>query len=236
MRPYPSIETVFVRDAATHKLNFGTVRAPETECVKSWTVSEKIDGTNVRAVVTLDGITVKGRTDKADLPSGLEDAVRSALPPHADLVAFFTQYRGKELPTEWSVTFYGEGYGAGIQKGGDYSATKRFRVFDLLLGESWWLDDADMRAICGALDIPTAPFLGYYTPSLEGGLPVSKADLDEFFAFANGSLIAGSFVAIQDSGRAGVQPEGIVAKPQHVLLDKHGARVMWKLTYREFAK
>lgn len=225
MRAYPSIETVFERDATTHKLNFGTVRAPETGCVNGWTVSEKIDGTNIRVIVTLEGIAVKGRTDKADLPPGLEDAVRAALPRHAELVAFFTEYRGKELPPEWSVTFYGEGYGAGIQKGGGYSDVKRFRVFDLLLGESWWLDDGDMRAICHKLKIPVAPFIGWVRPN---AIPSTAADLDTFFTSH------GSFVALEDSGRPGVKPEGIVAKPIHVLLDRHGNRVMWKLTYREF--
>lgn len=222
MRAYPSIETVFARDAATHKLDFGAIRAPETKCVNGWTVSEKIDGTNVRAIVTLEGITIKGRTDKADLPPGLEDAVRATLPTHAELVAFFTEYRGKELPAEWSVTFYGEGYGAGIQKGGDYSHVKRFRVFDLMLGASW-IDDADMRAICHRLNIPVAPFLGF-----ANHIPKTEADLNAFYTSS------GSFVALQDSGRPGVRPEGIVAKPVHVLLDKYGNRVMWKLTYREF--
>ena len=230
MRAYPSIETVFVRDATTRRLNFGAIRMPEVKCVKSWTVSEKIDGTNVRAIVTLDGITVKGRTDKANLPPGLEDAVRAALPGHAELVAYFTEYRGRELPPEWSVTFYGEGYGAGIQKGGDYSATKRFRVFDLLLGESWWLDDDDMRAICAKLGIPTVPHLGYTF-----AIPDDEHGLDEFFAFGGYRDSAGSRVAFLDSAKVGVKPEGIVAKPQHVLLDRHGERVMWKLTYREFA-
>ena len=104
LRPYASIETVYTRDKATNLLNFGEIRAPETSCVKAWTVSEKIDGTNVRAIVTLDGITVKGRTDKAQLPPGLDDAVRAALPIHSHLVAYFTQYRGQELPAEWSAT------------------------------------------------------------------------------------------------------------------------------------
>jgi hypothetical protein len=224
LRAYPSIETVFDRDTTTHRLNFGAIRAPEVSCVKVWSVSEKIDGTNIRAIVTLDGITVKGRTDKAELPPGLEDAVRAALPSHARLVEFFTEYRSKELPIDWSVTFYGEGYGAGIQKGGDYSATKRFRVFDLMLGEKW-TDDADMRSVCFNLDIPVVPFLGW-----TDSLPDTREGLDELF-FGHGSK-----VAFEDSGKIGVQPEGIVAKPRHVLLDKHGDRVMWKLTYREFGK
>ncbi len=225
MKPYPSIETVYVRDQQTKKLHFGDIRMPEVECINMWSMSEKIDGTNIRAIVTRSGIEIKGRTDKADLPKGLPEAVLAALPGHDRLIGYFTQYRGQELPEEWSVTFYGEGYGAGIQKGGVYSETKRFRVFDLLLGESWWTDDGEMRRICDELNIPTAPFLKYADLT---EMPGTRDDLIQ--------VIPHSIVATEDRGVENVMAEGIVAKPLHVLLDRHGDRVMWKLTFREFGK
>ncbi len=226
MKPYPSIETVYVRDQDTKKLHFGDIRRPEVECVNNWSLSEKIDGTNIRAIVTRSGIEIKGRTDKADLPKGLPEAVLAALPGHDRLIEYFTEYRGQELPEGWSVTFYGEGYGAGIQKGGVYSETKRFRVFDLLLGESWWTDDDEMRRVCAQLGIPTAPLIMRDLP--ENEIPVYK----EMLQF----IIPHSIVAEEDRGIDDVMAEGIVAKPLHVLLDRHGDRVMWKLTFREFGK
>lgn len=223
MTKYPSIETVFVRDNTTKILNFGEIRVPEVECVKVWSISEKVDGTNIRAIVTRDGITIKGRTDAAQIPSGLEEAVLAALPAHESLINYFREYGGRVDEDDWSVTFYGEGYGAGIQKGGVYSDTKRFRVFDLILGEKTWVDDDEMRRVCQELAIPVVPFITYVSD-----LPVTEDDLTK--------LLPHSIVAIEDKGDSTVTPEGIVAKPVHVLLDKYGDRVMWKLTHREWDK
>jgi hypothetical protein len=179
----------------------------------------------VRVIVTRAGIEVRGRTDKAQLPPGLEAAVRARIPHHQELLDYFTEYRGKELPEEWSVTFYGEGYGAGIQRGGIYRPDKAWRCFDLLLGESWWTDDDEMRRVCGELNIPTVAHL----QNLEGWeIPEDRGDLE--YLMGGGD----SVVAFAENHGTLTQAEGIVAKPHHVLLDKHGQRVMWKLTFREF--
>jgi len=224
MKSYHSIETVFTRNKQTNVLDFGTIRNSVNEFIPEWAVSEKIDGTNIRVIVTLAGVEIRGRTDNANIHPELIKTVE-ALFDHSTLIAYFTEYRGKELPEAWSVTFYGEGYGAGIQKGGCYSATKKFRCFDLLLGESWWTADTEMRRICADLRIPTAPWLGITTV-----IPQTR---DELLAlFPDGD----SQVAIFDNGTAGVLPEGVVAKPLVPLFDTHGDRVMWKLTFREWDK
>ncbi len=222
MQKYPSIETVFTRDHSTNLLNFGDIRQPEVALINRWSISEKIDGTNIRVTVTLDDMVVKGRTDKAELPKGLEDAVRASFPEHAALLDYFAG--GKPdgtLSDDWNVTFYGEGYGAGIQKAGkEYSATKRFRCFDLLYGGKHWAADYTMREVCADLGIPTAPWLGVLTfipdrrEELTRAFPESRVAREERDAFFEG--------------------EGIVAKPERVLLDARGDRVMWKLCYREF--
>ena len=224
MKSYHSIETVFVRDKETNLLQFGEIRIPVNNFIPEWTVSEKIDGTNIRVIVTLAGIEIRGRTDNATIHPELIKAIE-ALFDHGKLIEYFTAYRGKDLPEQWSVTFYGEGYGAGIQKGGCYSDVKRFRCFDLLLGESWWTSDIEMRRICAVLNIPVAPFLGNFC-----WIPESRTALLEMFP--NGM----SVVAFEDIGRDDVLPEGVVAKPLVPLFDTHGDRVMWKLTFREFDK
>ncbi len=223
MTPYSSIETVYTRDKETNVLNFGEIRCIENTCIKTWTISEKIDGTNIRVIVTKGGIEVRGRTDKAELNHDLIKAILAIFPSHERLLEYFTEYRGQELPEEWSVTFYGEGYGAGIQSGGHYSDTKRFRCFDLLLGESWWTDDDEMRRVCDELGIPTAPWLAV-TPNL----PKTREELIEIIPFSQ--------VALEDRGVSDVPAEGIVAKPLHVLLNRHKDRVMWKITLREWGK
>lgn len=226
MKSYPSIETVYVRDKETNLLRFGEIRNPELSCVSSWTVSEKIDGTNVRVIYTLGGVEVKGRTDKAQLPPGLYDAVLSKFPPHEFIVRYFTEYRGQELPEAWSVTFYGEGYGAGIQKGGCYRPDKSFRCFDLLLGESWWTDDSEMRRVCLELGVPTVPAVGQ---AMGHTISFINEPEDILRLFPDGVSVC----AREDSGQD-APPEGIVCKPKHVLLDRHGNRIVWKITLREW--
>ena len=220
MKEYPSIETVFVRDKATNRLKFGELRNNVNEAIPLWSVSEKIDGTNIRVIVTLGGVEVRGRTDNAQLHPHLVESVK-ALFYHKRLVEYFADYRGKDLPPEWLVTFYGEGYGAGIQKGAGYCADKRFRCFDIMLGENLLVDDEEMRRICTELGIPTVPFLGFIAD-----LPRTKNSLLE--------IIPHSVVSFEDSGVADYQAEGIVAKPMHVLFDSRMNRVVWKLTFREF--
>ena len=63
MDKYASIETVFKRDKTTNKLLFGELRLPEFGCVKEWVYQEKVDGMNIRLILTEDGCEIKGRTE-----------------------------------------------------------------------------------------------------------------------------------------------------------------------------
>ncbi len=220
MTPYPSIETVFTRDKITNRLNFGELRNSANSMVKEWTVSEKIDGQNIRVIITLGGVEIRGRGDNAQIHPHMIDTAKTLF-DHAKVVAYFTEYRGKTLPDDWSVTFYGEGYGAGIQKGAAYSPVKKFRCFDLMLGADWWVDDDEMRRVCSDLDVPVVPHIGNFS-SLE---ILTRADLKE--------LIPLSIVSREDSGLEH-EAEGIVVKPRIVLKDRHGDRIVWKITFREF--
>ena len=59
---------------------------------------------------------------------------------------------------ETTVTLYGEGYGATIQKGGGnyISDGVNFALFDVLI-DNWWLKDPDVYGIAAALEIQTVP-------------------------------------------------------------------------------
>ena len=63
---------------------------------------------------------------------------------------------------------YGEGYGAGIQKGGgDYSPEKRLILFDVLVtdidGRGWWLSDENVRDVGAKLGLEVVPLVGEMT-------------------------------------------------------------------------
>src|SRR5436309_896873 len=111
---YPKIETLFQRDESTFKVKIGALKNPVYGVIKSWLWSEKIDGTNIRCIWDHEAgkVTFGGRTANAQL--------------HADLLSFLvenvTAEKLKAVFPDISAVLYGEGYGAGIQKGGgDYS-------------------------------------------------------------------------------------------------------------------
>ena len=60
---YPKIITVFERDEATGKVLPGRLKLAETALPKSWLVTEKVDGTNIRIGFGPDRLTYNGRTD-----------------------------------------------------------------------------------------------------------------------------------------------------------------------------
>jgi hypothetical protein len=212
---YPKIETLWNRDEKTFRVTPGDFRFAEAEAVKRWSVTEKIDGTNIRVLLQPDGaIKFGGRTENAQLPANLLQYLVATFTAPAMQAAF---------PAEQSeVLLFGEGYGAGIQKnGGGYRVTPGFRLFDVLVGE-WWLEPDNVEDVAGKLNIPVAPVLF----SGEMALPETVEALRELVGEA-------SRVASEDGGK-GCRPEGIVARSLPLLLTRRGHRVMWKLKYRDF--
>lgn len=211
---YPKIETLFNRDKDTFTVIDGAFRCPEFEMIREWHVTEKIDGTNV--IVTCDTtdpsdvkIQFNGRNGSSELPKPLAAEMARVVIPEK----VFDVFGCSATP----VTLYGEGYGAGIQKGGGaYSDVPRFRLFDVRVGE-WFLNWENVEDIASTLDIPTVPVLNY------------AATLEEAI-----SLVP------DDSSIAGVwngtikEQEGIVARTNPGLLTHTGRRLMWKLKNSDY--
>lgn len=226
MWEYESIESVYVRDPQTHALNFTQVRDDAYQAVSPWVVTEKIDGMNIRAIITAEGgvphMVVKDRTDAAQLPEGMEDAVRRTLP----LEGVYRQFQS-ELDARKYVIVYGEGFGEKIQGNPLRLAGKRFRVFDIAIhsikngrGHTVWLTPDMVQTLSNEIGTKAVPILG-----MIDRLPVNEAELD---AITRGGW---SQIATEQ-----IRPEGIVCRPLVVLFDNWGKRVGWKLTYREFDK
>lgn len=152
MFKYPKIETLFKRDEKFKITN--EIRLPEFENIKKWLITEKIDGTNIRVIFDKtkdDYLVFKGRTDNAQIPTFLYEALLKMFPIEK-FVELFS--RAKE------VCLYGEGYGAKIQKGGgNYNKGNSFRLFDVWI-DGWWLKQKDIIEIAKQLEIKTAPVLG----------------------------------------------------------------------------
>lgn len=223
MSEYHKIETLYERDEKTFKLKPELIlKNPVYGTIKTWHWTEKIDGTNIRAIwrPAFDAInepakalTFGGKTDNAQI--------------HADLVAWL--YANIRIETfravfpDSSVVLYGEGYGAGIQKGGGLlSPTKKFILFDVFVVDpvnsklgGWWLSDANVRDVARKLGLEAVPYLGEM--SLEQATEKVRVG---FKSALNGGL---------------ADSEGMVGRPLESLFDKKGSRLIVKLKTKDFA-
>jgi hypothetical protein len=203
---YHKIETLYERDEATHKIKPGILKNRTYAMLKSWQWTEKIDGTNVRAIWDLPTgkLMFNGRSDNAQI--------------RADLIRYLYENipleNVKAVFPETSAVLYGEGYGAGIQKGGGYSDKKKFILFDVLVDGKWWLNWEATCDVAAKLHLETVPYLGEMT-------------LEE----ATEKVRAG-FPSALNGGK--MPAEGMVGRPIETLFDKKGARLIVKLKTKDF--
>jgi RNA ligase len=205
MSEYHKIETLYERDEKTFKVT-GVIRNRTYSLLKTWHWTEKIDGTNIRAIWNHETgkLQFGGKTDNAQI--------------HADLF----RYLYETLPVEnvrgvfpdVCAVIYGEGYGAGIQKGGDYSATKKFIIFDVLVDGKWWLSWENVCDIAAKLHLETVPDFGE--------MPLEQAS----------ELVRAGFPSKLNGGK--MKAEGLVGRPLETLFDKKGARLIVKLKTKDF--
>lgn len=215
MSEYHKIETLFERDEK-FIVNPERLKSPVIGTISTWDVTEKVDGTNIRVMLTEQGdVKFGGRTNNAQLHADLLMCLINTFTPVKMIAAF--QREGEPLP---SVVLYGEGYGAGIQKGGYYRKDKAFRLFDVLIGGKWWLDWANTCDVASKLGIQTVPYLGRWT-------------LSEIVNGVRNGVT--SIVAREESGQEAMA-EGIVARPIETLFDKKGHRLIIKLKTKDFGK
>lgn len=210
MSEYGKIETLYERDEATFKVNPGVLKNRTYGLLKSWHWTEKVDGTNVRCIWLRDApapLGFGGKTDKANL--------------HPDLMRWLAENVTQEkfamiFPDASEVILYGEGYGAGIQKGGgDYSPIKKFILFDVLVGGKWWLSYENVAKIASGMGLDVVPSYGEMT--LEKATEMVR---DGFY----------STCAVNPMKES----EGLVGRPLETLFDKKGHRLITKLKTKDF--
>lgn len=207
MSEYHKIETLFERDTASFIVDPTKLKSPVLGTINTWDVTEKIDGTNIRIMLSLEGVvTFGGKTDNAQIDTQLLRRLQETFPADKLTAAFWLD--GKRV----SAVLYGEGYGAGIQKGGSYRPDKSFILFDVLVDGKWWLDRESVDDVAAKLGIDVVPYLGRMT-------------LGEI-----ASLVSEPFPSKIGTGNA----EGVVARPIEPLFDRKGARVIIKLKTKDF--
>lgn len=208
MTEYHKIETLFERDPATFVVNPFVLKSPVLGTISTWDVTEKIDGTNIRVMLSESGeVAFGGRTDAASIPADLVQHLIRTFP--TELVREQLWIDGEPI----DVVLYGEGYGAGIQKVGvQYRPDKAFILFDVLVGGHWWLSREAVEDIARRLGIDSVPYLGRMT----------LTDIVH--------LVCEPFPSKIGTATA----EGVVGRPIEPLFDKRGKRVILKLKTRDF--
>jgi len=202
---YHKIDTIFER-SEDFRVNEARLKSPVIGTISVWDVTEKIDGTNVRVMLSEQGnVTFGGRSNNAQMPADLVVKLMQQFTIPKMQSAFFAN-------GPVSAVLYGEGYGAGIQKGGTYRTDKGFILFDVLVAGKWWLDKAALEDVAGKLGCDLVPYLGR----------MSLPEIVELVRVPFASKIGTSMA------------EGIVARPIETLFDRRGERLIIKLKTKDF--
>lgn len=218
---YGKMENVWSRDPSDmSRLIPGAWKTPEfaflQDCVWEWT--EKIDGTNIRVWHDGERMHFAGRTDRAQLKKELADRL-------TELFAANTALRP-------GMCLYGEGFGAGIQKGGGLyvpdGKSVDFILFDVLINPTVvmhggtmgagpyakWLERDSVTEVADSLGVRLAPVVG------SGGL-IRAID-----------MVRSGFDSIVAEGRR--KAEGLVCRCPTWLRDRFGNRLICKIKSRDF--
>lgn len=211
MKTYEKIETVFNRDIeGTKKLIIGDFRNETIEFLQNneWEFTEKVDGTNVRVCWDGHKVSFVGRTERAELPKNLVDALNEIFGTSEAEELFEQTYGDKE------VILFREGYGGKIQGcGHGYRPDEWFILFDVLVGDNYqsreWVEKTAQM-----FGIQVVPIL--FTGTIRDGIkfvcqhPKSTVSIDDIYM------------------------EGLVGRPKVELKDRRGNRVIVKIKWNDF--
>jgi hypothetical protein len=112
---------------------------------------------------------------------------------------------------------YGEGYGARIQKGGNYLPDRTdFILFDVKV-DTWWLTRESIEDIATKLAIPIVPVIG-------------KGTLLQAVSYVKHGFT--STIAVNTK----YQAEGLIMKPPVELFNRNGHRVISKIKFKDFKR
>jgi len=218
MSEYHKIVNVFRRDEQTHKVLPGVYTTDELAFTSLclWEGTEKVDGMNIRVIYPsgeAGQLGIFGKTDRAQIKPDIYAAIVKAFPIEV------LREKCASATLEGPIIFYGEGYGAGIQKAGaGYRADKGFILFDVKVGQ-WWLRRGDVLGLGTALGCEVIP-------------AVARGTLPELVAW----MSQGQYSRVaQGFGRTNVPMEGIVARPDGCELHtRRGERLIVKIKTCDF--
>lgn len=207
MSEYQKIPGPFRRHADgpdRNKIIEGDWVSPELQFLAGtdWVWTEKVDGTNIRVIWDGHRLAYGGRTDNAQIPAKLIGA----------LDALFSEELFEQQFGPQAAVLYGEGYGAGIQKGGVYRPDMSFVLFDVRVA-TWWLRREDVENVANGMGLHVVPV------RLVGSIP------EAIHAVRTG---------LTSSWNLDVPAEGLVGVTPLGLLDRSGHRLIVKVKAKDF--
>ena len=212
MKEYHKIETIFERDTeGTKKLKPYVFRNETISYLQNlfWDFTEKVDGTNIR--IHWDGHNVEfgGRTEKAQIPAALVNKLNEYFGGEVN-AQLFEQTFG-----ERDVIIFGEGYGAKIQNGGNYTDGKSvdFIMFDLLIGNNYQSRES-VEQCAKTFGVKVVPIVG-------------RGDLGDAVRFIKQHPMS-------TLGDGTHEMEGIVCRPMEELNDRCHNRIIVKIKWEDF--
>ena len=218
---YNKIDTLFSRKE-DFSVDETKIRRPEFLIPETWVVTEKIDGMNIRVSLepSVDNSAISwvvkyyGRGERSQFPPDILEHLQKTFP----LEKMQALWRDDDM---YQITIYGEGYGAGIQKGGvNYNKNKSFRLFDVLIGDVW-LSRFNVEDVAKQLDIKCAPnLIKTYNVGLNSIIHYVRLGIE--------SLVA------EEEGQPKTIAEGIVAQTEIPLFNSQGKRLQFKLKTHDF--
>lgn len=183
-----------------------------------WLWTEKIDGTNIRLYWNGHAVALGGRTDNAQIPAKITAAVRNlGLLDTAQWEKKWPVGTGPDGGSENpSVTLYGEGYGATVQKGGGlYRSDVGFILYDVLVGD-YWLTRENVINVADWFGLDVVPVFAEQCPVLMWD-QIRTSGIQSHM-FPNAPL------------------EGVVGTPSVPLRRRNGDRLIMKMKQRDWTE
>ena len=221
---YPKINSYFKRDDKGVIIrDFDNLANPAFANIKLWSITEKIDGTNVRIqketytdIITQEithNVTIGGRnhlegSEKFGMPKPLMKYLHETFTPEIMNKVF----------EDAEVTLFGEGYGANINSGGKYRKDQSFILFDVVIhdenGHDWWMERDKVVEFADALGIDYVPYTAPFT-------------FDEIETMINLKPLS----SIAEESRF---IEGYVCRTEPLLFDRRGKVLMFKIKVKDY--
>ena len=243
---YPKINSLYKRqftetDTKTGEIRFldkgksgnpliiGDYACPEFAAINRWTVTEKVDGTNIRIIYKDGNVTFGGRTENAQIPRNLLKYLQETFGDWNLHKQFPCSESLEKLLDPFSndrayphVILFGEGYGPKIQSGGYYRKQPSFILFDVYV-DGLWLSRENVDALGEEMYIDTVPML---SSNGKGDWIWNTKDIEDFVRQRPISEVT----QVESH-----EMEGIIARsePQMLFRDTK-TPIMFKLKCRDF--